>query len=448
MATADVAPTVQFMPGSVNLPLAKYPTGDSSKLDPIKTAEAVVEAINNGLSKADYAGLSNLFLEDGYWRDHLALSWEFHTQHGPQKINDWLKSSAGNQGGFRLKSIALDDSTPVRTPKVVKIDGNGTVDVVQFYFSIDTAIGTGDGIARVAADGSSWKIFTLYTILKELKGFEEPLGERRPQGVAHGQFPGRKNWAERREEAINFEDGSEPAVLVIGAGQAGLTIASRLKMLNVPTLAIDKNERVGDNWRKRYHQLVLHDPVWYDHMPYMNFPPQWPVFTPKDKLGQFFEAYATLMELNIWMQTEMAHSSWDEAKQQWTVVVHRKKADGTSEVRTFHPRHVIQATGHSGKAYMPDIKGIKEFEGHLLCHSSEFPGARPKGKGKKAIVVGCCNSGHDIAHNFYEQGYDITIVQRSSTHVVSSKAITDIALKGLYSEDAPPVEDADMVVHG
>lgn len=219
-------------------------------------------------------------------------------------------------------------------------------------------------------------------------------------------------------------------------------------MLNVNALAIDKNERVGDNWRNRYHQLVLHDPIWYDHMPYMNFPPQWPIFTPKDKLGGFFEAYATLMELNIWMKSEIVHSQWDETKQRWTVVVHRKKADGTSEVRTFYPRHIVQATGHSGKAAMPDIKGMKDFQGHLLCHSSQFPGARDNAKGKKAIVVGCCNSGHDIAHNFYEAGYDITIVQRSSTHVVSSKAITDIALKGLYSEDAPPVEDADMVVHG
>ena len=215
-AAASVAPTVQYMPGSVNLPLAKYPTGDSSKLDPQKTADAVVDAINGGLAKSDYDGISKLFLEDGYWRDHLALSWEFHTQHGPAKIAAFLKDSAGLKGGLRLKSIKLDDSTAVRTPKVVKIDGDGKVDVVQFYFSVDTEIGTGDGIARVAADGANWKIFTLYTMLKELKGFEEPLGERRPQGVAHGQHPGRKNWAERREEAINFEDGSEPAVLVVG----------------------------------------------------------------------------------------------------------------------------------------------------------------------------------------------------------------------------------------
>ena len=219
-------------------------------------------------------------------------------------------------------------------------------------------------------------------------------------------------------------------------------------MLGVNALIVDKNDRVGDNWRNRYHQLVLHDPIWYDYMPYLRFPPQWPVFTPKDKLGGWFESYAKLMELNVWMTTELAHTSWDDKGKKWTVVLNRKKADGSSDVRTFHPRHIIQATGHSGKRSMPEIKGMDSFKGHLLCHSSEFPGARDNCKRKKAIVVGCCNSGHDIAHDFYERGYDISIVQRSSTHVVSSKAITDIALKGIFSEDAPPVDDADLLLHG
>lgn len=236
--------------------------------------------------------------------------------------------------------------------------------------------------------------------------------------------------------------------LFLGGGQAGLTAAARLKMLGVETLVIDQNERVGDNWRKRYHQLVLHDPVWYDHMPYLNFPAQWPIFTPKDKLADFFESYATLLELNVWTRTELVYTKWDDAKKFWTVIVNRKAADGISEIRTFYPRHLIQATGHSGKKNQPSIKGVENFKGDRLCHSSEFPGARENSQGKKAIVIGSCNSAHDIAQDFLEKGYDITMVQRSTTHVVSSKAITEIALKGIYSEDGPPVDDADMLIHG
>lgn len=218
-------------------------------------------------------------------------------------------------------------------------------------------------------------------------------------------------------------------------------------MLGVDNLLIDSEEAVGDNWRRRYHQLVLHDPVWYDHLPYISFPDSWPVFTPKDKLADFFESYAKLLELNVWVRTTLKSTSWDENKKVWTVQVERTKADGTTESRTLSPKHIIQATGHSGKMNFPShLKGLSNFAGDRLCHSSEFKGAM-QGKGKKAVVVGSCNSGHDIAQDFYEKGYDVTLVQRSTTCVISSEAITNIGLAGLYDEDGPPVDDADMWLH-
>lgn len=179
----------------------------------------------------------------------------------------------------------------------------------------------------------------------------------------------------------------------------------------------------------------------------MPFPEFWPVFTPKDKLASWFETYAAALELNVWTSTNIKSTSWDESKKTWTITVERTKTDGSKEERTFHPRHVIQATGHSGKMNFPQVKGMESFKGRI-CHSSQFPGASPDGKGKKAIVIGACNSSHDLCHSFYEHGYDVTMVQRSTTCVVSSKAITNIGLKGLYDEDGPPVEDADIWLHG
>lgn len=215
-------------------------------------------------------------------------------------------------------------------------------------------------------------------------------------------------------------------------------------MLNVDTLVIDNEDRIGDSWRRRYHHLVLHDPVWFDHMPYIPFPPNWPVFTPKDKMGEFFESYVKLLELNVWTKTELKSSSWDEDKKEWTIVLERRKEDGTKQTRTLNPHHVIQATGHSGKKHVPTFKGMESFKGDRICHSSEFPGANPKSKGKNAVVVGSCNSGHDIAQDYYEKGYNTTMVQRSSTCVVSSESITEIALKALYSQDGPSNEDGDL----
>ncbi|KAF7562243.1 hypothetical protein G7046_g1898 [Stylonectria norvegica] len=441
---------MRTVPGSINIPVAKFPSSPqpSAELDPAKVAADLVESFNKALERNDYPALAELFVDDGYWRDHLALSWVFRTVQTPPQILEFLKSCAGSRDGFRLKKINVDASSPVRAPKIQPVDASGNVTGIGFFFSAETVLGTGIGLARLVEQGGKWKIFTLYTRLEELRGHEEPTKHRRVKGAEHEGKPGRKNWAEQRAAAADFEAGSEPAVLVVGAGQAGLTAAARLKMLGIDALVVDQNERVGDNWRKRYHQLVLHDPVWYDHLPYMNFPSHWPIFTPKDKLAQFFEAYANLLELNVWTRTELVYTKWDEKTQLWTVILNRKFADGTSEIRTFHPRHLIQATGHSGKKNQPNMKGVENFKGDRLCHSSEFPGAQDNSQGKKAIVVGSCNSAHDIAQDFLEKGYDVTIVQRSTTHVVSSKAITEIGLKGVYSEDGPPVDDADMLIHG
>ncbi|KAL2209073.1 FAD/NAD(P)-binding domain-containing protein [Sarocladium strictum] len=442
---------MRCLPGSINIPVARFPASSKSATpaNATEVAEATINNLNDALGSSDAPQrLASLFIEDGYWRDHLALSWRFRTAHSPSKIADLVKISSDSRDGLRLKKFSLNTANAARAPKIVPIDAEGQSSGVQLFVDVETSVGAGTGLIRVVQEGQEWKIFTLYTKLEELRGFEEARGSSRPKGVEHGGKPGRKNWAERRALASNFEDGTEPTVLVIGGGQAGLTAAARLKMLGVDTLVVDQNERTGDNWRKRYHQLVLHDPVWYDHLPYLNFPSYWPIFTPKDKLAEFFEAYAKLLELNIWNRTEIVHTSWSEQEQRWTVILNRVRADGTSEIRKFYPRHVVQATGHSGKKNMPAMQGIESFEGDRLCHSSEFAGAKENSKGKKAVVVGSCNSAHDIAQDFLEKGYDITIVQRSTTHVVSSEAIVDIGLKGLYSEDGPPVDDADLMLHG
>ncbi|KPM35819.1 hypothetical protein AK830_g10756 [Neonectria ditissima] len=449
VSSQSVPSHMRSVPGSVNIKKAVFPRPPKATIgDPGAIATQVVENANRALDKQDPKALSALFTEDGFWRDHLALSWTFRTVQGRNGIEEFLQGFASSKSGLQLKSIAIDTSSAFRKPQMSFLDAEKESACLRVCFTLKTAVGTGEGVARLVEVGpDDWKIYTLYTALQELDGHEENIFDRRPRGVEHGGKPGRKNWADRRSSEMECEDGNEPLVLILGAGQAGLTIAARLKALGISSLMIDKNERVGDNWRNRYHQLVLHDPIWYDHLPYIKFPAQWPIFTPKDKLADFFASYATLLELNTWMKSEIIDSKWDAKDRRWSVTVNRQLQNGGDETRTFHPRHIIQATGHSGKMNLPAIKGIDAFKGHLLCHSSEFPGARENQEGKKAVVIGSCNSAHDIAQDYYENGYDVTIVQRSTTCVISSEAITEIGLKGLYSEDGPDVADADLIFH-
>ncbi|KAM6479998.1 hypothetical protein HDV62DRAFT_366789 [Trichoderma sp. SZMC 28011] len=435
-------------PGSINISPAVFPKSalaPSPDLDANKTTVELVTQLNELLAKADYAAVSKLFVDQGFWRDHLALTWEFRTAQGPQEILSLLETSSKSRDGFRLKNVTPDTSSALRAPRIGPLDGEGEVIGITFFFNFDTVIGSGKGVGRIINDNGTWKFYSLYTALQELKDYKETINERRPHGVEHGAKQGRQNWAQRREQE-KLHKNADPAVVIIGAGQSGLTVAARLKMMGVEALIIDESARVGDSWRKRYHQLVLHDPVWYDHMPYLPFPPHWPIFTPKDKLAEFFEAYVTLLELNVWNNTSIGGASWDATKGSWDVKLLRRLEDGSAETHNLRPRHIIQATGHSGFKYVPQFKGMDTFKGDRICHSSEFPGARENSKGKKAVVVGSCNSAHDIAQDFVEKGYDVTMVQRSSTFVTKSESITGIVLSA-YSENGPPVEDVDLLIH-
>ena len=249
-------------------------------------------------------------------------------------------------------------------------------------------------------------------------------------GAVHGSDADTRSWAEKRaDEERALGRSEQPYTLVIGGGQGGIALGARLRQLGVPAIVVDKHERPGDQWRKRYKSLCLHDPVWYDHLPYMPFPQNWPVFAPKDKIGDWLEFYTKVMEVPYWSKTTCLSASFDEAEEQWTVELDR---DG--ERLTLHPTQLVLATGMSGKPSIPTLPGQDVFRGEQH-HSSAHPGP-DRYVGKRAVVIGSNNSAHDICKALCENGVDVTMVQRSSTHIVKSDSLMEIGLGDLYSERA------------
>lgn len=374
------------------------------------TASEWLGRFGDALASGEVDRVTGLFGDECYWRDLISMTWNIHTSEGRGQIGDMLTGI--EPGAWPTDIVATSES---------EADG-----VHEAWFTYGNATFTGKGLVRVR-DGLAW---TLLTSAQSLKDHPEPSGTRRPRGAEHGVNVSTENWLDKRQQEVeSFGVDAEPYVLVVGGGQGGIGLAARLKRLGVATLVVDKYPRPGDQWRSRYHSLCLHDPVWYDHMPYLPFPDHWPVFTPKDKMGDWLESYTKVMELDYWSNSEATSATFDPETGAWTVHVTR---EGREVV--LHPAQLVLATGMSGIANVPTLPGQDVFQGDQH-HSSKHPGGA-RYAGRKVVVIGSNNSAHDICADLWQNGAEPIMLQRSSTHIVRSDSLMDQVLGPLYSEEA------------
>ena len=302
------------------------------------------------LDRKDWSAAVDLFGEECFWRDLVAFTWNIKTLEGKAEIRAMLAATISDvqPTGWQIAGTATDE--------------NG---VTEAWLTFETAVARGKGYLRL----KSGKCWTLLTTMTELTGFEEQCGASRPLGTQHGVYKNQRTWLEQKsQDERELGDITQPYCVIIGGGQGGIGLAARLKRLHVPTIIIEKNSRAGDSWRNRYKSLCLHDPVWYDHLPYLPFPDHWPVFSPKDKIGDWLEMYTKVMELNYWHSTVCLGAQYHEDTQDWSVTVER---EGRPIV--LRPRQLVLATGMSGMPHIPQIPGAHRFHG-IQQHSSQFRG--------------------------------------------------------------------------
>ncbi|EKM55953.1 uncharacterized protein PHACADRAFT_144909 [Phanerochaete carnosa HHB-10118-sp] len=432
-AAAAAAQTPTLISPTVDLPHQKalgVSTSQILQADAEQVAAAWLKVFASKVSKNDVDGILSLLAPDAWWRDLLAMTWDLRTFQGQASIKQFLSDRLAQSelSDFQLTSAAVD-----------KLYDD--LAWVRLHFTFETKAGSGVGVVRLVpvrtGNAAEWKAHHVCTNLEELRGFPERTGPLRDFAPNHGK------WVEKRdkEKALDTED---PQVLVVGGGHSGLDIAARLKLLGVRVLICEKNPRIGDNWRHRYSALCLHDVVWYDHMPYLPFPPSWPVYTPAMKIAGWLEQYADSMELDYWTEAKVVNArrvpnANEGNKEKWEVTVRRGDVD-----KVFHVDHVVFAVGFGGYTpNMPKIPGMDEFEGQIL-HSTQHKNALDH-KGKKVAVVGACTSAHDIAADYYDHGVDVTMVQRSSTYIMTNEKGWPILMKGTYWEGGPPVEQCDLI---
>ena len=383
----------------------------TNAISPDQELTVWLSQFDHALSRGDIAAALDLFLPEAFWRDIVAFSWNIHTAEGQGAIREMLQACLDHTkpGGWQ----AHDPAHRVN-------------DVVEGSVSFDTAVGRGTGVVRLK-DGRCW---TMLTVLSELTGFEEQIRARRSIGLAVEEYhQGRQTWHERRQrETAELGLTEQPYCLIVGAGHCGLALGARLKQLNVPTLLIDRLDRPSDVWRNRYESLALNSPSAADHMPYLSYPENWPLFPSKDQVANWLDFYASIMELNIWRGTECCRAVFDEAREEWNATILR---DG--RIMTVRPKQLVFTTGLLGPAHVPTIPGAADFKGEQF-HSSTFHDARPY-KGRRCVVIGADVSAHDLCAALWEAGADVTMVQRSPTIIVRRDRLMSM-FQNLYSDEA------------
>ena len=337
-----------------------------------KEISSWLSAFETALGNKNASAVANLFVEDGYWRDYLPFGWDLQTIEGRSAIVDFAQNTPSEARDFRHE---------------------GDTQSQEGFFTFETQDGLARGYIRLK-DGLCHTLFTMLTDFH--------------------QHP---------------KTSSELDVLVVGGGQCGLALGAQLSALGVSYLIVDKHPRPGDQWRSRYDSLVLHDPVWYDHMPFKPFPDDWPVFTPKDQMGDWLERYAADLDLKFWGNTEFQNASFDPSSQTWTAEMTR---EGKSV--TLQPKHIVMALGLSGFPNVPEFEGRDVFAGAQM-HSSAYK-AGSDWAGKNVVVVGANNSAHDIASNLVHHGAHPTMIQRSSSLVVKQNDYCNRLLGPLFSAEA------------
>ncbi len=369
--------------------------------------------------------LSNLFFEDSHWRDILALTWKIQTVSEKSKIIEKLYN---NILEVSAKDFQIDQKRTL--PREVIRGGKSVIEVILKF---NTKFGECEGVVRLYEDYEQQRTFKAWSFLTALSELNDSNNKKIEKYRNTLEGP---NWLDNRKKDRLFNN-REPEVIVVGSGQAGLSIASRLKQQDIDTLIVDKNERVGDNWRNRYHSLKLHNQTHVNHLPYMPFPSTWPTYIPKDKLAGWFEYYAESMELNVWTNTKFVGAEYNENKNYWNVRL--KLSDGT--IKIVKPKHIVMAVGVSSVPNRIKLLGINDYKGKVI-HSADYDNGKEY-SGKNVLVYGTGTSAHDVAQDLHVHGANVKIVQRSPSMVVNVEPSAQLPYQ-LYSE-GPNTEDCDLI---
>ncbi|KAH0340280.1 flavin-containing monooxygenase, partial [Aureobasidium melanogenum] len=337
--------------------------------------------------------------DDALWRDSLSITEHQRTFNSATSIIAvWNELKARCQPhNFRLVP---------NTAMVFRLGPRPAWLTAAFTFETDGShpAECSGRLNMVPDDSSDYKIWVFCTIIEALKDHD---GHGNPDSLPDPKFA----------PAANLEVGGKIDCIIAGGGMAGLCAAGRLHALRIPYLVVERNASVGDNWTKRYDSMHLHLSNSYSEMPFQRVYLDKPYNLSSRDLADGMQKYVDMHNIQIWLSSSVDQARWDENTKSWTVTVSKQ-----GQLCKFRAKHLVMAIG--GGLDVPrlpkEYANRDEYQGTVL-HSIDWKNADAF-TGKKGVIIGSANSAFDIAKNMVDSNMsEITMVQRSTTHVISTK---------------------------
>ncbi|PNS16688.1 hypothetical protein CAC42_4652 [Sphaceloma murrayae] len=355
------------------------------------------------LSGETVARLATLSEDDltecAVWRDFLSLTDYFRTLSSAKTIGNSYSKLAAERHAGEFKPLEKYNST---------IRLGNTVSWIDIGFAFKThgkLTGNNAGVASVVPDRGhplGWKIWMLRTWLENFEGHGHP-DEYQPSFQNGVPLQG----ARSHTEHPTYD------AIIVGAGQAGLSCAGRLKVLGCSYVVMEKNDHVGENWTKRYDSLRWHTSKEYGNLPFdRTFLPDDDYMLTTKMIGSGFERWVKRFDIDVRLRTRVQTATWNDQARRWTVIT-----DGPDGQQSMYARNLVLACGAYANAPVSPVWPNRELFKGTAMHSIDYKSAKPWA-GKRGVVIGTANTGHDVADDMFQAGFEsVTMVQRGRTFV-------------------------------
>lgn len=193
--------------------------------------------------------------------------------------------------------------------------------------------------------------------------------------------------------------------IIIGAGPAGISLASLLNKEKIPFILLEKSGNVASSWRGHYDRLHLHTVKSFSHLPLLPFPKRYPRYVSRDLLISYFDSYIAEFQINPIFNTEVRKIT--EKDDGWVV---------STTTTEYSSKRVVVATGYNNIPSSPNWESLSSYSGEVL-HSKFYKNGTAF-KNKKVLVIGAGNTGAELVLDLYEHGAIPSICIRSPLRVV------------------------------